>query len=131
MYETRKCSYSIEIEDNNVINVSLIGLFDLSSTKEYTNKMYQAIETLEGKPFYIILNILEYEGATPEALYEANKMEQSINNSNNLKEKIYIEKNNFFFQLSKHYMKEIAFQKRIHLNSLEEAKKYLKQKKDL
>lgn len=63
---------SIELIDNTIF-ITLKGSFNEYGTLIWIEKLKTIVNHLKGKPFYILINHIEAEGATPEAFQVANE----------------------------------------------------------
>jgi len=59
----------IEVMDNIII-VRTAGAFNEYGTQRYTDGVREVIDSLQGQSFSILINNLEFQGATPEAYEE-------------------------------------------------------------
>ena len=67
---------------DGVIYITLKGAFNKQGTEVWINKLKNIVEGLEGKPFSLLLNHLETEGATPEAFKVANEYNKWLDEQN-------------------------------------------------
>lgn len=68
--------------EENLIVAKLIGSFNEEGAKKYTNAMKQAVKELQGANFLMLINDLEVEGGTPEALQELEDYNQWLSTQN-------------------------------------------------
>ena len=66
----------------NLITATIEGSFNLEGIVAYHNKIKPIIDSLQGREFKLLVNFLGAEGATPEALDEANRFNAWLNNKN-------------------------------------------------
>ena len=52
---------------NGIITTNLYGIFNESSAESYRAKLFELVMRLKGKPFALLADISQVEGATPEA----------------------------------------------------------------
>ncbi len=55
---------------NNIIIIRASGAFNEYGAKKYTNSIRDAVANMKGESFSILINNLEFQGATPEAYHE-------------------------------------------------------------
>jgi hypothetical protein len=67
---------------DNLITATIEGSFNLEGIISYHNKIKPIIDDLQGREFKLLVNFLGAEGATPEALDEANRFNAWLNNKN-------------------------------------------------
>lgn len=84
--------YHIELK-SNVIKVKLFGSFNLEGANKYYHKIKKEIEDLNGIPYYLFINALDFEGATPDAYHEADGFSKWMNTFHPPKARIYVLKN--------------------------------------
>ena len=68
--------------DGNIISVTLLGAFNEYGLQEIANALKHTIEGLQGRKFSILVNALEFQGATPEAYVELDKLNAWLNTQN-------------------------------------------------
>lgn len=64
--------YTVEVE-NEIIIVTFIGMFNELASKNVCNIVEEYIDSLNGNYFYMLMNLLMYEGSTPEGHEVGNK----------------------------------------------------------
>ena len=52
---------------NGIITTKLYGIFNESSAESYREELFELVRGLKGKPFALLADISQVEGATPEA----------------------------------------------------------------
>lgn len=58
--------YTVTIEDS-IIYVTFVGMFNDIASQKLCTYVETLIENMDGAAFYLLFNMLEYEGSTPEA----------------------------------------------------------------
>jgi len=53
--------------DNGIVTATLHGLFNEHSAYDYRDKLFSLLRDLNGKPFALLADIRDVEGATPDA----------------------------------------------------------------
>lgn len=61
-----KGQYQVELCDQ-VIKVTFEGMFDESTSRNVCREAEAIIQSFDGKAFYMMINLLNYQGSTPEA----------------------------------------------------------------
>jgi len=67
---------------SNVITVKIQGSFNLEGILAFHKKMISIVEDFQAEKFKILVDFLDADGATPDALKEANKFNIWLNNKN-------------------------------------------------
>lgn len=75
-----RARYEIEVSEQTVI-ARLIGSFSDSLATNFTTDLTKTISELSPSPFYLIINIKEFSGATPEAYQIQEKFNQWLRNT--------------------------------------------------
>ena len=75
---------SIKI-DGNIIIVHLVGEFNEFGAKNYSSRIKEEVSKFEGKPFSILVNLLDMLGGTPEAFKEVDELNYWLSKQNLLK----------------------------------------------
>jgi len=65
--------------DKNIILVALKGPFNEGGVSNWTEKLRGEIDKFLGKPFFILMNNVDYEGFTPEASIISNNFNLWLN----------------------------------------------------
>ena len=65
-------TYTIDVEDTIII-VTFEGMFNELASKNLCAQVEQLIVDLNGKSFGMVINLLDYEGSTPDAHKEGNR----------------------------------------------------------
>lgn len=68
--------------DGNIITVVMKGSFNEYGFKFTAKRIKCIVDTFQDKEFYILMNMLETIGGTPELYKEANKYNEWLNNQN-------------------------------------------------
>lgn len=76
-----RASYEIEVSEQTII-ARLIGNCSGKLAANFTNELKQTIRNISPKPFYLIINIIEFEGATPEAYQIQENFNQWLRSTN-------------------------------------------------
>ena len=53
--------------DRSIINVTFIGMFNDVASKNVCSEVESIINEMNGAPFCMLFNLIDYEGSTPEA----------------------------------------------------------------
>jgi len=85
--------------DGNIIVVHLIGEFNEFGAVNYTNGVKEAVATFKGKPFSLLVNLLDMLGATPEAFKEVDDLNYWLNKQNLQKKSRVIKSNATLFMV--------------------------------
>lgn len=64
--------YKVTVE-NSVISVTFIGMFNEVASQHVCTQVEDIINGMNGASFYMLFNMLDYEGSTPEAHKVGNK----------------------------------------------------------
>jgi len=64
---------------NSVIHITLKGAFNELGAKNFSKKSKEIISTFSHKRFMVLVNLLDLEGATPEAFNESNEFNKWLN----------------------------------------------------
>lgn len=70
---------AIEVKDNIII-VRTNGAFNEYGAQRYTHGVRAVVDNMQDKSFSILINNLEFQGATPEAFEELEKYNVWLNN---------------------------------------------------
>jgi len=68
------------VVEGNIIIVRTIGAFNEYGAQRYTHGVKSLVESMQDKSFSILINNLEFQGATPEAFEELEKYNVWLNN---------------------------------------------------
>jgi len=85
--------------DGNIIIVYLIGEFNEFGAQNYTSRVKEAVAQFNGKPFSLLVNLLEMIGATPEAFQEVDELNYWLNKQNLQKKSRVIKSNATLFMV--------------------------------
>lgn len=75
-----KASYEIEVSEQTIF-VRLTGSFSEKLASNFTNELRQTITKICPSPFYLIINIIKFTGATPAAYALQEKFNQWLRNT--------------------------------------------------
>ncbi len=73
--------FNINIE-NDIINITVQGAFNDVGAKAVTEQLVQHITALNNEPFAILINLLEFEGGTPEVFAVSDEFNAWLNSKN-------------------------------------------------
>ncbi len=73
--------YSIEI-DGTIIIVTFDGMFNELASKNLCSRVEKHIDEMAGRSFAMIINLLKYEGSTPDAHKEGDRHALWVENQN-------------------------------------------------
>lgn len=59
--------------DGVMISATFEGMFNLATSKDICSQVERYIEGLNGKRFYLLIDLSKYQGSTPEAHEEGNR----------------------------------------------------------
>lgn len=76
--------------EGNIIKAELIGSFNIEGATEFYSRLIEQVESLGSAPYCILIDVLKFDGATPEAYQEANESNRWINNHYPPKARVYI-----------------------------------------
>jgi hypothetical protein len=65
-----------------IIEVTLVGAFNDLGVKAWTEAVKNTIKLFDGKPFAILMDLTQAQGATPEAFEVANQYNEWLNTQN-------------------------------------------------
>ena len=75
-----RANYEIEISEQTIV-ARLVGSFGESLANSFTSELKQKITELSPSPFYLIINIIDFTGATPEAYQIQENFNQWLRNT--------------------------------------------------
>jgi hypothetical protein len=75
-----RANYEIEISEQTIV-ARLIGSFGESLANSFTSELKHKITEISPSPFYLIINIIDFTGATPEAYQIQENFNQWLRNT--------------------------------------------------
>lgn len=122
--------YNIEVK-GNVIKTNPHGAFNLESTKEFYPHLIETIKSLDDQWCIILEEILDFQGATHDALELANQFNREINSLNKTIHRVFVIKNRFKLDLSISVVSEIERQNPRIFSTYNEAYEYINSLKSI
>ncbi|MFA3792281.1 hypothetical protein AB6T38_14295 [Aliiglaciecola sp. SL4] len=118
-------SYNLTI-DGNIAHMRFVGMFNAATTKLLLKEVKIQIEQFGDKPFLILGDLLELEGATPEAYSIINDLNVWINKRNMIAKALLIE-NKIIAQIARHRIESLKFQNIRYFTNNDEALAWFEQ----
>lgn len=112
-------SYDFRIE-GNILFQTFIGMFSENSARAYLKEAQQLIKKFDGNPFFIVIDIREMDGATPEA-YDMTEHYNQWVNTQHLVAKAIIVKNKVVGKIGSNRMPTLKTQNLQYFNDIDGA----------
>lgn len=127
---TLKHGESTIILKGNIIHITLEGAFNEYGAKEVSATTREIINTLNQKEFLILANLLNLNGATPEAFSISNEFNAWLNNQNMVAKAIVIQSDTVK-EIDKHWVPSKAIQNIEYFDNEDDALIWLKKQLQL
>ena len=115
--------YHIELRGNTIYK-SLKGSFNEDAILEIISKEKDIIKNLNSEKFSILIDVLEMEGATPEAFSVIDNYNKWLN-TQNLLAQVFVNKSSFLIEINEERVKSQDKTKTKIFDNLEDAQKWL------
>lgn len=117
-------NYELSVKDN-IVNIVLTGSFNLEGSTKFCDELIEVIKSLNGNPYYIVQNVLNFEGGTPEAYKSADQANKWINENNPPIQRIFIIKDKTKLDIAMHEESELEKQNLLFFDTEEKAAEWL------
>ena len=115
--------YHIELRGNTIYK-SLKGSFNEDAILEIISKEKDIIKNLNSEKFSILIDVLEMEGATPEAFSVIDNYNKWLN-TQNLLAQVFVNKSSFLIEINEERVKSQDKTKTKIFDNLEDAQKWI------
>ncbi|MEP4888715.1 MAG: hypothetical protein ABJV04_01705 [Aliiglaciecola sp.] len=118
-------SYNLSI-DGNIARMRFVGMFNAATTELFVKEFKVLLEQFGDKPFLVLGDLLELEGATPEAYAMINDFNTWVNTRNMVAKALLIE-NKIIAQIARHRVESVRFQNIRYFSNNDEALAWFEQ----
>ena len=112
-------SYNLYI-DGNIAFMRFVGMFNAATTTHLAQEARELLEQFGNKDFLIFADMLQLEGATPEAYTIIDEFNQWLNTRNMIGKALLIE-NKIIVQIARHRVKSFKHQNIQYFSNKDEA----------
>jgi len=110
---------------DNIITAIFIGSFNYEAAVDYSNRIKSIVTSLEERPFVMLIDNIELEGATPEGFEELEAFNTWLNQTQ-LKAKAFVMTSEVHKEIIKNRTPSLSSQNICFFSNYQEAYKWLK-----